>query len=115
MTNVATPTNIAIRVYTALITQTGTAAPTITVLQNTLGGTVVWTRDTTGTFLGTLNEAFPANKTILEGVTTAENRVIQGNRDTDNRVIIYNRSASGAVSDGIAEGAWIEIRVYNNN
>ena len=33
------------KVYRALLSQTGTAAPTATVLENTLGGTVVWTRD----------------------------------------------------------------------
>ena len=52
------------RVYRALLTQTGTNAPVATVLENTLGGTVVWTRDSTGIYIGTLLGAFPSNKTF---------------------------------------------------
>lgn len=45
-------------VYTALWYQNGTSAPTVTILQNTLGS-IVWTRTTTGTFAGTLAGSFP--------------------------------------------------------
>ena len=51
-------------VYTALLTQTGTNAPVATVLENTLGGTVVWTRDSAGFYTGTLAGAFTVSKTI---------------------------------------------------
>jgi len=50
-------------VYTAILTQTGTSAPTATVLENTLGGTVVWSYVTGGTYQATLSGAFTANKT----------------------------------------------------
>lgn len=53
------------RVYRALLTQTGTDAPVATVLENTLGGTVVWTRSGAGDYQGTLSGAFTANKTVL--------------------------------------------------
>jgi hypothetical protein len=53
------------KVYRALLTQSGTSAPVATVLENTLGGTVVWTRDSTGVYTGTLASAFTANKTML--------------------------------------------------
>lgn len=52
-------------VYSALLTQSGTDAPVATVLQNTLGGTVVWTRNSTGQYLGTLAGAFTLNKTVV--------------------------------------------------
>jgi hypothetical protein len=51
------------KVYRALLTQTGTDAPTATVLENTLGGTVVWTRDNPGRYDATLAGAFTENKT----------------------------------------------------
>jgi hypothetical protein len=51
-------------VYVALLTQSGTSAPVATVIQNTLGGTVVWTRINTGVYIGTLAGAFPEDKTI---------------------------------------------------
>ncbi len=46
------------KVYIALLTQTGMDAPTATVLQNTLGGTVVWSRLSAGTYAMTLAGAF---------------------------------------------------------
>ena len=52
------------KVYTALLTQSGTDAPVATVLENTLGGEVVWTRDSEGFYFGTLNGVFLDNKTI---------------------------------------------------
>lgn len=52
-------------VYRALLTQTGTNAPIATVLENTLGGTVVWTRIQAGTYLATLSGAFTLGKTFI--------------------------------------------------
>ena len=54
-----------VKTYKALLTQTGTDAPVATVLQNTLGGTVVWTRNGVGSYQGTLVGAFTANKTLI--------------------------------------------------
>jgi hypothetical protein len=50
------------KVYTALLTQTGTNAPVATVLENTIGN-IVWSYDSAGTYFGTLSGAFTANKT----------------------------------------------------
>ena len=44
-------------VYKALMTQTGTAAPTATVLLNSIGS-IVWSRDGVGNYIGTLTGAF---------------------------------------------------------
>lgn len=52
------------KVYRALLTQSSTNAPVATVLENTLGGTVVWTRDDIGSYFATLAGAFTANKTF---------------------------------------------------
>jgi hypothetical protein len=52
------------KVYRALLTQSGTDDPVATVLENSLGGDVVWTRDTTGFYFGTLAGAFPIDKTL---------------------------------------------------
>lgn len=53
------------KVYIALLTQGGTDDPVATVIENTLGGEVVWTRDDIGVYFGTLANAFPLNKTIV--------------------------------------------------
>jgi len=57
----ATPTY---KVYTATITQTGTSAPVATVLENTLGGTVVWSRVGSNNYVATLSGAFTTGKTF---------------------------------------------------
>lgn len=51
------------KVYRALLTQSGTDAPVATVLENTLGGTVVWTRNDVGEYVGTLATAFAGGAT----------------------------------------------------
>jgi hypothetical protein len=53
------------KVYTALLNQTGTDAPVATVLENTLGGTVVWGYTVTGEYTATLSGAFTLNKTFI--------------------------------------------------
>jgi len=70
------------KVYTALLTQAGTDAPVVTVLENTLSGTVVWTRSGVGEYIGTLVGAFPANKCSI------------GNGDGGGGVIIYTDIAN---------------------
>lgn len=57
-----------VKSYVALLTQSGTDAPVATVLENTLGGTVVWTRDSAGVYIGTLASAFTENKTYITGM-----------------------------------------------
>ena len=53
--------------YKALITQTGTGAPTATVLHNTLGGTPTWARTSAGIYTLTLTGAFSGNVNIHFG------------------------------------------------
>jgi len=56
---------VAYKKYIALISQTGTADPTVTVLENTIGD-IVWTRLSAGNYEGTLTGAFPdADRTYL--------------------------------------------------
>lgn len=64
-------------VYTALLTQTATDAPVATVLENTLGGTVVWTRNSAGNYTATLAAAFPLGRTICPPFGGNGNLVVQ--------------------------------------
>jgi len=56
------------KVYKALLTQSGTSAPVATVLENTLSGTLVWTRASAGNYSGTLTGEFVHNKTYVYGM-----------------------------------------------
>lgn len=54
-------------IYVALLTQTGTNDPTATVLQNTTGQTLTWTRDGAGYYIITSETTlFTENKTTVE-------------------------------------------------
>src|SRR5688500_2623877 len=86
-------------VYAALLTQSGTSAPVATVLENTLGGTVVWARSAGGIYTGTLAGAFTADKTALSvasGPAPASNANIYcfffGRTDADEVVLTAKRA-----------------------
>ena len=105
------------KVYTALLTQTGTNAPTATVLENTLGGTIVWSRNGLGAYSGTLSGVFTTNKTY---VSVEIGELLTGYGDN---VTIYKQSTINEValttiktntnSDGVLKNSPLEIRVYN--
>jgi len=52
------------KVYTALMSQSGTNAPTVNILENTIGN-IVWTYSATGSYQGTLVGAFPSGKVFF--------------------------------------------------
>lgn len=58
----AGPAGSAIKKYSATVYQTGTSNPTAVEIENTLGGSVVWTREDMGAYLATLAGAFPEGK-----------------------------------------------------
>ena len=104
------------KVYTALISQAGTAAPTAIVLENTLGGVPVWTRSSTGIYLATLAGVFIEDKTFVmmntghavngfEGASWVDANSIQ--------VVTYLNTPTYADSRLAKNGSSIEIRVYN--
>jgi len=107
------------KVYTALLTQTGNAAPVAVVLENTIGS-IVWTRNSPGSYTGTLNNSFPQNKTFI----TYTHDGINGNTGYSGAVRINNNEVELSFNDGIQNpGQYIdigqnaiesiEIRVYN--
>ena len=105
------------KVYTALLTQSGTNAPTATVLENTLGD-VVWIRDYEGGYSATSNDLFTFNKTFVMLTSTGNsydsdtNFVVPSDDFTINNISIGTQVA-GVITDGQLELTPIEIRVYN--
>lgn len=102
------------KVYRALITQTGVNAPVATVLENTLGGTPVWSYVGVGQYSATLVGAFPDQRTHLLN----NSYVDFGNQvavilawGSANMVSI--RTVDGGVNaDGILQQNSIQILVY---
>lgn len=101
------------KVYTALLTQSGTSVPVATVLENTLGGTVVWTRTSNGIYVGTLAGVFTVNKTFTTNTFGSFSGFAQFSSSSVNTVNINTTNSSGTLTDGLLNGNSIEIRVYN--
>jgi hypothetical protein len=101
------------KIYVALLTQTGSSAPVATILENTLGGTVVWSRSVAGLYLGTLNNTFVIDKVLcLSTVSPSEPAlIVSSSRSTVDRVQVRVTNA-GEFTDNITN-LNIEIRVYN--
>jgi len=111
-------------VYTALLTQTGTDAPVATVLENTLGGTVVWTYDDIGLYQGTLTDAFTENKTwispvnasvTLDGATTFNIAVsfwVDADRIRVQTAVIDAAGGSQTNADNCLIDSSIEINIW---
>jgi hypothetical protein len=112
------------KVYSALLSQSGTSAPTAIVLQNTLGGNIVWTREGVGVYKGTLAGAFLENKTnigtpIIETFTNDDYlgpyilHEYSLYRINNNECILSTAlNPNGVKVDSQLSGMFIEIRVY---
>lgn len=106
------------KVYTALLTQSSTDAPTANVLQNTTNATITYSYDSVGNFLMTFN-----------GITLEENKLFYlkntktGEEDeqkwlhisfVDSETLALNTSdGTGSNSNDFLLNTSIEIRVYN--
>jgi cation transporter-like permease len=101
--------------YIALISQTGTAAPTVVELENTIGP-IIWTRAATGVYYGTLTDMFPdpdkvyimINQVVLNSIALAScssNDIVA--IDTTNL-----HSPTAAHHDTHLSKNTLEIRVY---
>lgn len=108
------------KIYTALISQSGTNDPTVIELQNTIGS-ITWTRNSAGIYNGFCSGAFTVDKTaLLIGTGTLASDVNQFlydtsftfRRNTDD-VVILTSQQNNTISDGILDTTTIEIRVYN--
>jgi len=98
--------------YVAMLSQTGTGAPTATVLENTLGGTVVWSYNGNGSYDATLTAAFTADKTfVLIGGSGSATGFHTAYRDGDNIVTVQTFDSGSPANDMLAETP-LEIRVY---
>ena len=103
------------KIYVALLTQTSTNAPVATVLENTLGGTPVFTYDATGSYVCTLASAFTNNKTAIITSTVSGTAVLEPivkATSISTSVINLETFRGGSAADGVMEKTVLEIRVY---
>jgi len=117
------------KVYSASLTQSGTNAPTVIILENTLGITPVWTRESAGRYILTANSTFTLGKTVfISNLSIFLASYINiffsvdgpGNHNNTSNVIYfdtYNTNIS-QFADSLITGSdddflFVEIRVYN--
>lgn len=106
--------------YVATLTQSGTNAPVATVLENTLGGTVVWARVDLGRYTATLTGAFPdASKVFIKTTAGRFDNLVDFNlieilaqRTSANTIHLANLKSSSSLEDDILTNDGIEILVY---
>ena len=100
------------KVYTALLTQAGNTAadiPIATILQNTTGGTIAWTRTGAGAYTATISDAlFTLNKTMvfINGGSATATANIEWASPTRATVTL------DTTADSVLTGASLEIRIY---
>lgn len=112
------------KVYTALLTQTGTNAPVATVLENTLGVGLTFVRNNIGSYTisGLASLTTNPDKVIFQVILTddAEGEgVISKTRNTLdpgdlNFLFIFTLDLNDSNIDGVLSRTPVEIRVYND-
>lgn len=102
------------KVYSAMISQVSTSAPTVTVMENTIGA-IVWARTGVGTYTATLTGAFTASKVLpfLSNNANTNLDLKELATRTSNDVITLQTYATSVLTDGVISNMTIEIRVYN--
>lgn len=95
---------------------TDTSAPVATVLENTLGGTPVWSRAATGIYFCTLPNAFPEGKTVCFATnsTNSSQLYVRMAMDGDPNIVrLYIASDTSFIDfDNQYPDFSVEIRVY---
>lgn len=104
------------KVYTALLTQTGTDAPVATVLENTLGGDIVWSYKQTGLYTITSDSKFIQNKLYVSCGQVFDSLSRAGfaleESSFPNTLDIYCKDYPDEFVDSVLY-CNVEIRVYN--
>lgn len=121
------------KVYTALLTQSGTDAPVATVLQNTIGDTIIWSRSDVGFYTGVSALNVFTSKTIAIPFGDSNNNTFQpfgidpitGKITTfyqilpspPDSVLIFTWNLDNAAIEWSAcnanKSAYVEIRIYS--
>lgn len=105
--------------YVALLSQNGTSAPVATVLLNTFGVDITWSRLGVGTYSGALGfpEIFPLDHTTVvhggEGTVSITSGIAVGAWISSENTIAIQSATFESLGDDLLGRLTIEITVYN--
>lgn len=99
------------KVYTALVSQSGTSDPTATVLENQVGS-IVWARTGLGAYTATLSGAFTSGKTFIINGMNGDGLTFNCFRSDNNTVTLKCYLTSSGGSTDVFSSLSVEIRVY---
>ncbi|MBK8468187.1 MAG: hypothetical protein IPL32_20425 [Chloracidobacterium sp.] len=88
-------------------------APTAVVVENTLGGTLVWTRNSIGSYRATLTGAFPDDTKVLLFATYGSN---VGSYETDGVLLSWQWSHANYIlleSNNLTVGTYADLNANN--
>lgn len=98
--------------YVALLNQDSTDAPIVTVLENTLGDTLIWSRGGFGVIQVFSNAGVFTNSKTVSFITASMSGYIYFRQaDSDENNMVWIKEVGGAPTDGL-QNTSIEIRVY---
>lgn len=101
-----------IRVYTALMTQGGTAPPSAEILQNTLGETVIWTYIGVGLYHATISTNWDITKTTATIQKNLYNKGFNINVQAA-AIPVSTLTNQNAGENGILNKTLVEIKIYD--
>jgi hypothetical protein len=109
------------KIYTALLSQSVTADPTVIVLENTMVNPVTIARQSAGIYTVACNDFnfFTVNKTAISAISANGNMLLARtiiNNPTTFRIETFNYSATNpyvVTNDDCLTFSMLEVRVYN--
>lgn len=105
--------------YIATLTQSGTSAPVVNVIKDTIPGTKTWSYVSTGLYMLSCANAFPSNKTApevsLPSTGLQFNNIMIGIERMDaSSITVTTRDTTGPQNSliTVGEGALVRITVF---
>jgi hypothetical protein len=100
------------KVYRANLTQTGTSAPTETILENTLSGRPTFAYVGPGDYTITLTGEWTASKTFILINNYPEGGIVRIQRTNSNEISLETFNTSFVSTNSVLQDTSIEIKVY---
>ncbi|MBS9463834.1 hypothetical protein KIM67_15545 [Flagellimonas sp. 389] len=97
--------------YVSLISQTGTEDPQSNIVENSLGLSINWTRETQGQYIGTMDNTITIGKTVIFFTTPTTHTGVRGELVGNNQVRIEMQNGTNVFTDNFTNLSF-ELREY---